>query len=180
MVLSAWRHLHRIRRDEAGIAELSVAQLTALMANVNRDPKKTKPFTANDFLLFRKPEEQHERGSLPPEVAAVIMALRHEQKAPDLLLTIWKDVLSSATQNVKMPSVRALASDDERIWVVAPQWEGHNIRGGLVAVRGQISGTFRLRDIDRPLATYDVVVPARPKAGWLEAGLLLAAGNLGL
>jgi hypothetical protein len=34
-----------------------------------------------------------------------------------------------------------------------------------------------LRDIDRPLATYEVVLPERPVMGWLEAGLLLAAGN---
>ena len=36
-----------------------------------------------------------------------------------------------------------------------------------------VSGKVRLRDITRPLAVYDLMVPKRSAAAWLEAGLLL-------
>ena len=38
--MSAWRALRRLRRDEMAEAELPVAQLSCLLANVNRDPKR--------------------------------------------------------------------------------------------------------------------------------------------
>jgi hypothetical protein len=72
-----------------------------------------------------------------------------------------------------MPEVRALHSDDEAVWVLAPVWEASGIRGGLVLVRGQISGVTVLRDMDRPLLTYQLQVPQRPGFGWIEAGCLL-------
>jgi len=52
VVLRAWRELQRIRREQMRVQELPVAQLAALLANVNRDPKKGKPFAINDFALF--------------------------------------------------------------------------------------------------------------------------------
>jgi len=42
-----------------------------------------------------------------------------------------------------------------------------------VLVRGQISGTTTLRDLDRPLLTHRLMVPTRPGFGWIEAGCLL-------
>jgi hypothetical protein len=155
-----------------------VAQLTALMRNINVDPKKTKPLGALDFALFRdKPKDDK---VLSAEVAAVALALRHEDKCPPLLLSAWNHVLASATDDATPPDVRALRSDDEAVWVLAPKWEGRNCRGGLVLVKGRISGPVRLRDIDRPLLTHDLVLPERPGFGWLEAGLLLVAGKLGV
>jgi len=170
--------LQRIRREAAATAELPVAQLTALMRNINVDPKKAKPLGTLDFALFRdKPQSDK---VLSAEVAAVALALRHEDKCPPLLLSAWNHVLASATQDATPPDVRALRSDDEAVWVLAPKWEGDNCRGGLVLVKGRISGTVRLRDLDRPLLTHDLVVPERQGFGWLEAGLLLVAGKLGV
>jgi len=48
------------------------------------------------------------------------------------------------------------------------------VRGGLVAVRGQLSGRIVLRELDRPLIRHAVRLPARKGFGWLEADLLLA------
>lgn len=175
-VLGAWRALQKLKREEMALAELPVASLAALTANINRDPKKGKPFAPSDFALFREKEEP--TAQLSAEVAATALALRHEDKLPPILLTAWQQILASATESAAPPSVRALHSDDQRIWVLCPTWDGKNCRGGLVAVHGQISGPVLLRDLDRPLATYEVQIPARPLAGWLEAGLLLVAGNL--
>lgn len=155
------------------LRELPVAQLAALTANINRDPAKSKPFEAADFCLFRDESNRAPEAVFSPEVAAVALELRHQQRAPSLLLTVWPQVLASSQTPAKVPKVRALRSDDDAVWVLAPQWEGRNIRGGLVLVRGAISGTLHLRDLDRPLLTYDVVIPRRPDFGWIEAGTLL-------
>ena len=175
-MLTAWKHQQRIRREQAALAELPIAALQALTANINRDPKKSKPFTAMDFAMYRERNRDDETG-LPSDVAAVALALRHENKASPILLAAWPAILKAATTEAKMPDVRALRSDDENVWVLCPRWEGSNIRGGLVAVSACKHGSIKLRDIDRPLASYTVNVPHRQLAGWLEAGLLLVTEN---
>jgi hypothetical protein len=40
-------------------------------------------------------------------------------------------------------------------------------------VLGQAHGLIEVKDIDRPLASYQVSVPNRRLAGWIEADLLL-------
>lgn len=175
-VLTAWKALQKIKRDEMALAELPVASLAALTANINRDFKKGKPFAPADFALFR--EKDKPTAELSAEVAATALALRHEGKLPPIMLTAWQQILASATESTTPPSVRALHSDDGSVWVLCPTWDGKHCRGGLVAVQGQIGGPKVLRDLDRPLATYVLQIPSRPLAGWLEAGLLLVAGNL--
>jgi hypothetical protein len=166
--------MQRIRRDTASMNELPVAALQALTANINRDTKKrSKPFTPLDFTMFRRPEA--EDSVLPPEVAATALALRAERKDSPILLAAWDKVLASAETNATPPTVRALHSDDKQVWVVCPTWEGRNIRAGLIAVGDSIHGPIRLRDVDRPLATYTVTLPDRRTFAWLETGLLLVA-----
>lgn len=174
-MLRAWKALHRIHRDQAALAELPIAALQAMTANINRDPKRSKPFTALDFAMYHRREEAKAR--LSPEVAAVALALRHENRCPPLLITIWQEVLASATEHAKPPQIRALHSDDDSVWVLAPAFEGRNIRAGLVAVRGTRTGPTLVRDLDRPLMTYRLQVPERKGFGWLESGLLLAAAE---
>lgn len=169
-MLQAWKALQKLRRDELALQELPLASAQALFANANRDPKRGKPFTPSDFCLFRQKEQSEAK--LTPEVAAVALALRHEGIAPPIVLAAWPEVLASANTHATPPSVRALRSDDQRVWVLCPAWEGQNIRGGLVAVHGA-AGCVTVRDIDRPLATYQVKLPSRRQAGWLESGLLL-------
>lgn len=176
MVLRAWKELQRIRREQVQLQELPVAQLAALLANINRDPKKGKPFSLQDFTLFAEASKDH--GVLSPEVAAVALELRHEEKAPPLLITCWPQVLASVKDGAKVPRPRALRSDDDAVWVLAPRWEGANVRGGLVLVRGRISGTITVRDLDKPLLNYNLKLPERPGFGWIEAGCLLVAAEI--
>ena len=170
-MLRAHEELQQIKRETAALTELPIAQLTALMANVNRDPAKSSPFNTEQFCFFRDNEVRSDQ--LSPEVAAVALALRHEGRCPPMVIAAWEDVLQAATQSCGVPSVRALVSDDEVVWVLAPQWEGSNVRGGLVAVRGQISGSVTVRELDRPLIRHRLKVPQRQGFGWLEADLLL-------
>ena len=175
-MLRAWKQLHKIRRDTAALAELPIAALQALTANINRDPKKSKPFTALDFAMFRERESDHK--VLSPEVAAAALALRAEKKDAPILLAAWDKVLASATTTAKIPEVRALHSDDNQIWILCPTWEGKNVRAGLIAVADHIFGVVRLRDIDRPLTTYSLTIPDRRTFAWLETGLLLPAAEI--
>lgn len=89
-------------------------------------------------------------------------------------MTCWADAIATATEHTPTPSPRALVSDDGAVWLVAPQWEGVNIRA-LVCVADAISGPIVVRDIDRHLLTYTVQIPRRASAaaGWIEAGHLL-------
>jgi len=173
VVLDAWKTLHRIRRDQLSMLELPLASLQALTANINRDPKKGKPFTALDFAMFQRKEENEK--PLAPEVAATAMALRAERMDAPILLAAWDKVLASVSTDAKPPAIRALRSDDAAVWLLCPSWEGRNIRAGLIAVGDAVQGTVKLRDVDRPLATYSVEVPDRRTFAWLETGLLLVA-----
>jgi hypothetical protein len=169
-VIAAHQELQQIQREAVALQELPVAQLTALMANVNRDPAKSQPFSTEQFCFFR---EQAEHDGISPEAAAVALALRHEGKCPPLLIAAWDQVLQAAKAEAKVPAVRALVSEDEAVWVLAPRWEAGNVRGGLVAVRGQIAGSVELYELDRPLIRHRLKLPARAGFGWLEADLLL-------
>ena len=154
--------------------EAPIASLQALTANLNRDPKKTKPFTTADFMMFRDSDaDQKEKAVLPPAVAAAMLELRHRGELSSLLMVAWPQAVASATKEAKPPEILALHSDDRKVWVVAPAWEGRNLRGGLVAVNGSCHGVVRVRDILKPLMVYDLMVPQRSAAAWLEAGLLL-------
>lgn len=170
-MFQAHRELLRIRRDRASLAEIPIASLAALTANLNRDPDKGKPFTAADFCLFAKQDSSNTPVS--PEVAAVALDLRHQDIAPPLLLSVWPQILESIKEGTPVPKVRALRSDDEVVWILAPTWEQRSIRAGLVLVRGRPSGPVTLRDLDKPLMTYRLVLPERPGFGWVEADLLL-------
>ena len=152
--------------------DLPLARFASLYANSKRD-SKSKPFAVEDFLTYRSsttaPSEQ-----LSPSVAAVLLSLQAEDNLHPLLLSCWPQVLSSASEHEPVPEVRALVSDDEQVWVIAPQWEGANIRG-LVCVGDYIHGPILLRDVDRKLLTYRLNLPRRPDAaaGWVEASRLL-------
>lgn len=158
--------------DAAAIAELPQAQMMALTANLNRDSKrKPEPFKAVDFCCYR--ERERPEDSFTPEVAAVALDLKAENKYPALLLTVWPQILASAQTGVAAPEPRAYRTDDGAAWVLAPSWEGQNCRGGLVLVRGVVHGEVTVRDIDKPLLTHQLVLPERLGAGWIEAGCLL-------
>ena len=101
------------------------------------------------------------------------MELQQEGKAPPMLISCWPQVLASAKPGTRPPTPRVLRSDDESVWILAPRWEGSNIRGDLVLVRGQLSGQMLLRDIDKPLLTYKIKLPKRQSFGWVEAKCLL-------
>lgn len=174
-MIRAWRHLQRIKKENAALTEMPIAQLTALTANINRDSKKApKPFAVEDFCLFA--ERNRKSDQFPPEAAAIALALRRDGECPDALIACWPEVLAAANESSSVPSVQVLWSDDRAVAILAPTWEGKNIRGTLV-VSAMVSGTVVLRDRDRPLLTYCVVIPPRQHFAYVAAGELVLAGS---
>jgi hypothetical protein len=170
-VLEAWEQLQRIRREQVALWELPVAQLTSLMANINRDSKKApEPFALQDFAIFKR-EETDDRG-FPAEAAAVAMALRHEGHLPPVLVGVWPAILAAAGKNKTVPKVRALISDDGEVALLAPKAEGKNWRG-LLAVTNYPSGPVRLRDIDKPLISYVVELGPSDHFSYVASGELV-------
>lgn len=171
-MLRAWKELRRLKREDAGRIDVMVAQLVALTANINRDSKKVpKPFKLQDFCLFQ--ERNKDESGISAVAAAIAMDLHASGKCPPMLIAIWPQILSSLKDDTRTPDIRALHSDDNAIWVLAPVWEGRNIRGSLVAVQGRFTTPVRVRDLDRPLNVYDLKLPEREGFGWIESGCLL-------
>ncbi len=175
-MIRAWRILQQQRLEAAALAELPIAYLHATTLNLNRDEKKRRePFSPADVALYQREQSDKRQEGLSAAVAAVALELQREGKAPPILLAAWPEVVKALQPDVKPPSVRCLRSDDGAVWVLAPKVEGENVRAGLVCVGKPVHGSIRLRDMDRQLLTYDVTVPNRFAAAWLEADLLLVA-----
>ena len=108
-VLEAYGELKTIQKRQLAMQELPVAQLTSLMANVNRDAKSTpKPFAIQDFAIFWEPPASDQ---LSPNAAMVALSLRREQLMPSVLGGVWPQVLAAAKEATAMLDVWALISD---------------------------------------------------------------------
>lgn len=160
----------KLERQRAHLAEVPIVRVWASWINGYRK-EGTPALEPADLYAFGEPKAAR----ISAEVAAVVMELHHEQKAHPLLLTVWNDVTAAAQDGAKVPEVRALRSDDQTVWIVAPRWEGGACRAGLVAVGTYLSGEVLVRDLDRPLLSYRLVLPEREGCGWVATGELLAA-----
>lgn len=171
-MLKAWQQLQEQQRERLYLGGLATAELTSLLFNINRDPKKSKHTSRDDWALFAKPPED-DSNELPPVVAHICVALRHEDRMPPMLVAIWRDVLKRCTEPMALPEVRALISDDRNVVVIAPQWEGSNLRGFLGAKGYSPSSVVDLVDVDRPLMRYRLKLPDRLQPVHFEASVLL-------
>lgn len=171
MVLRSWEHAQRIEHRTLTRAEAPLAQFQALFCNANRDPK-SKAFTAEEFRIYRPPASRDTQITAP--TAAALLSLHQDARLHPLLYACWAEALHAATDTAPAPPLRALVSDDNAVWLVAPVWEGENARG-LVCVAEALWGAVVLRDIDKPLITYRFEIPRRAgaAAGWIAAGHLL-------
>ena len=125
-----------------------------------------------DWWIWNDTQTSTDTLSLP--TVAAMLALRSTRRLPDALLPAWHLVAAQAADAGRPPDCKALRSDCKRLWIVAPSWEGQNIRGGLVGCHGHPGGPVVVRDIDREILTWTVTIPARQRGGWIEADLLLA------
>jgi len=70
-----WLAYYRLEPFGADADDRRMAQLMALIANVNRDPKRRKqPWTPEDFLPNRAPRRSGDVGDLRPRIDAAMAA----------------------------------------------------------------------------------------------------------
>jgi len=171
--MSAWRSWQRIKKERIQLAEMPIAHLAALTANINRDTeKRSDPYTMRDFLLFADPEKGGQ-GRLGAATAEAMLDLRRRRLLPDHMIAAWAEVLKSARPGTALPECKALASECDGVWAVNPRVERDGFRCGLVGVHGVIRGPVVVKDVDRPLITYTLQVPPRNAAGWMAHDLWL-------
>jgi len=172
VVLAAPRQLLELERQQLQLQELQGAQLCSLLYNINRDQRKGKATSHQDWLFFRQ-EVREDADQLPAVVAHVCLALRHEDKLPPLLIGIWKDVLKRSAVAAELPEIRALVSEDRCVVMVAPSWEGSNLRGFLAVKGHSRHELISLVDIDRPMLRYSFKLPGHIQPVHFESGVLL-------
>ena len=141
----------------------------------NRSEKGSPP-TEDDFRIFRMPRDDaaQEDAGISPATAAAVLSLANDGKIPPYMLSAWKEVERVASgSSVKAPEVRALVSDCGNVAIIAPTFGDGTIRAGLVGTGSVIAGSVTLRDVDRKHLSYQVLIPDRRSASWVEASLLL-------
>jgi hypothetical protein len=173
VVLAAHRQLLNLQRQELQLLEMQGAQISSLLFNINRDARKAKATSYKDWLFFAPQEQKPEGDELPPVVAHICLALRHEEKLPPLLMGIWRDVIKRSGVPAEVPEIRALVNAERSVVAVAPAWEGANLRVFLAAKGEQPGSVIELQDVDRPLLRYRLKLPLNLQPVHFEAAVLL-------
>ena len=71
-----WLAYYRLEPFGPEADDARLAQLLALIANVNRDPKRRRtPWTPDDFLPRRGPRAEPEQSNLRPRIDAAMAAI---------------------------------------------------------------------------------------------------------
>jgi hypothetical protein len=117
-------------------AEIGVANLTALTANLNRDTKKSRtPYKAADFCFFANSAERND----PDEInAAAYFALLESKQLPTWALFIYSEMKKMRTS---MEAPEPLAAIGDGFLLLAPEQVNGGIEGLLIAekrVSGQV------------------------------------------
>jgi hypothetical protein len=116
------------QRQEYNAAELPIANVSSILVNQNRDPKKqAKPYSFKDFLFFAPLEDQ----ALPEgHFGAAAIELHRRGEYPSWALFCFAELNKRAAQGY-VPRVCALISDDA-IMLHPIQGDG-GYRGMLIA-----------------------------------------------
>jgi len=135
-VLKAIKKGQELRRRELHEQEIGVANLTALMANVNRDAKKTKtPYKAADFCFFASDAELNN----PDEInAAAYFELIEKKLLPSWALFIFSE-MKRIRSSIAPPDPVAAIGDG--FLLLAPEATNGGMEGLLIAqkrVSGQV------------------------------------------
>jgi hypothetical protein len=146
------------------MAEIPSAQISQLLVSINSSPDPDKKITLSDFLLFKdRPESE----VFPPKAAAIAIQLSHEARLPQEFIGVWPQIIESAKKNTEAPRTRAFASDCKNVFILAPEIKDGKVFG-VALVKNFISGTVRIRDIDKRLHTMYVKIPQKNDYCYIE------------
>lgn len=146
------------RREELHEHELPVANLAALMANINRDAKRVKkPYTTIDFCFWASKEDQNRPDEAP---AAAYMAMAKAGVLPRWALFIYQDMKHGNAA----AAVDPCAAVGEHVLLLAPQMRNGGLEGLLIATNEASNQHVEIIFEDK---TYTVAVPEFD--GWAVA-----------
>lgn len=131
-------------------AEIPTANLTALTANLNRDPKKQrKGFTVKDFCFFAPLENENE-----PEMAAAnaYMYLIEKKLLPSWALCVFGDMRKGEAS--KAPNPAALIG--EGVILLNPTPKNGGVEGLLLANSSAANNAIQVTDGE---SFYRIAVP---------------------
>ena len=133
-VLQAVKKGHELRRRELHEQELGVANLTALTANLNRDPKKTKqPYQPHDFCFFAAATD----GNNPDAInAAAYFDLIDKKQLPPWALFVFSEMKKMKSP---MPAPDPVAAIGDGFILLAPTPVNGGMEGLLMAQQ-RVSG----------------------------------------
>ena len=147
-MLEALQKGHELRRRDLHAGELPVANLAALMANINRDSKKNKKgFNVMDFAFYAEEKDLN----LPDEApAAAYMHLLENKKIPAWALFCYKE-FQSRGKDVEPP--QPVAAIGEGVLLLAPKEKNGGLEGLLLA-RSEVSG----EQVQASIAGYEITL----------------------
>ena len=124
----------KIRKRELHELELPVANLTSLMANLNRDPKKNRtPHKLTDFCFFA---DQKDKNDPDAEPAAAYMKLLDDGAIPGWALFVYPDMKINADK-AEVPTPLAAIAKDFILLAPVPKNGGME---GLMLAKSSVSG----------------------------------------
>jgi hypothetical protein len=157
--------LQEIRQDLAAMEEIPVARVAETIVRSNSTKESQSKIKFSDFLSFNK--KRKDDSSFPPDAAWVAIELKAESSLPDEFLSAWQEIKNAAKQNNRKISVRGYRSDCGNVYILAPKFKKEKIQG-VALVKNYISGTIKLRDIDRTLSTIMIEVARRNEYCYIE------------
>ena len=139
-VLRAIKKGHELRRRELHEQELGVANLTALTANMNRDPKKTKqPYSPHDFCFFADASDGNDPDAIN---ASAYFDLIDNKQLPPWALFVFAEMKKMRSS---LPAPDPVAATGDGFILLAPSPVNGGMEGLLIAQQKVSGQTIEVR-----------------------------------
>ena len=133
-VLDAIKEGQELRRRELHESEIGVANLTALMANVNRDAKKVRePYKATDFCFFATADDRNDPDAVN---ASAYFELIEKGLLPAWALFVFSEMKKAKSE---LPAPEPVAAFGDGFILLAPKPANGGMTGLLMAEK-RVSG----------------------------------------
>lgn len=145
--------------------EIPVARVSEMIIRSNSTKESQAKIKFADFLCFKAKDKDD--SSFPPDAAWVAIELRAERSLPEEFLSAWREIKDAAGNNNRKIDIRGYKSDCGSVFMIAPKFKGNKVKG-VALVKNYITGSIRLRDIDRTLSTIMVEIGRRGEFCYIE------------
>lgn len=150
-------------QEDKHLDEVGIATLTACFVNANRDPKKGKSVSPDDFFYF-KPDVLS-GSEIGDEIANTFFALVKDKKIPAWSVPLCPvDIFIKHKTNGRVPTPRAWIGD--RIILICPKTSNNKVTAKFCLLES-VSGTLSVRDVDSGYTVLIYVPPQEYPSLWM-------------